>query len=176
MQAGRIWKLSVSGQFAERSSSTVTVVPIPAETDYPTAPYVLSHVANGTGAFKIGVTRLAIGQIMNVTISGRNNLDPRFYEATRMASCRFTGREVGFRAGLRLKITPDDRAAMTSGTAQDVQLKLDNGTRTMLLDLGDANKIHSYERRHPNGEFTYDLDCQNYWDAAAANDIICTIS
>jgi hypothetical protein len=158
----------------EASAPDATEFPAPAETDYPTAPYLFSHVGSGTGTMKIGSART---QIESFKLSWENAIYPDPYEKQVIQLARFTGRKVMLEVGLRYKISPDDLASFQSQAAQASQLILDNGAHTFNLQMNGVNKITGRERDYTDGnEYATKITVTNFWDASAGSDVVLTLT
>lgn len=148
-----------------------TEFPAPAETEYPTSPFLFSHTA---GALKIGSVRT---QYDSVSLRFANAMDPKWFESTYITLIKFCGRTTTLAANLHMKATPDDLAAIQAGTAQDSELSWNNGSKTIKIDLLGANYFTGLGRDLGlNTVYKWDVTLTNFWDATTANDIAVTLT
>jgi hypothetical protein len=148
-----------------------TEFPAPAETDYPTTPFLFSHTAGG---YKIGSTRT---QYDSVSIRWQNAMDPKWFESKYITLIKFCGRTSSFSAKLHMKASPDDLAAFQALTVQDSEISFANGSNTIKLDFLGSNYIKTLGRDLPlNQVYSWDLMAQNYWNAATPGDIVVTLT
>jgi hypothetical protein len=148
-----------------------TEFPAPAETDYPTGPFLFSHTS---GAMKVGTVRT---QYESVSIRFQNAMDPRWFESQYCQLIKFCGRTTSIAARLHMKSTPDDLAAFRANTVQDSEISWANGVNTLKVDFLAKNHIKSLGRDLPLANvYAWDLSAQNYWDSASTNDIAITMT
>lgn len=181
---GRPLVLTVSGKGIKCIPNTViagdstapdaTEFPDPAEADYPTGPWLFSHLTGATGTAKIASART---QIASLKFAGKNAMDPRTYESRVLQLNRFHGRTVTADIELRYKPTPDDVASYQSRTVLDSEFILDDGTHTLKLDFNGQNRLTQFERDEDDGkEYGRKLTLTNYWDPTAGGDVGLTIA
>jgi hypothetical protein len=179
---GRPLVLSVSGMgikcvpnsfiSGDTTAPTDTEFPDPAETDYPTGPWLFSHLVGSTGTVKIASART---QIASLKISGKNTMSPRTYEQKVLVMDRFHGREVTADIELRYKPSPTDIISWQARTVLDSEFKLDNGTNTLKLDMNGQNRFTSFERSEPDGdEYGRKMTLKNFYDPAVSGDLVVT--
>lgn len=148
-----------------------TEFPAPAETDYPSSPFLFSHTS---GALKIASVRT---QYDSVGIRFQNAMDPKWFESTYVQFIRFLGRTSSLSSTLHMKATPDDLASFKALTAQDLELSWNNGTNTLKVDFNTANVIKTLGRNLPlSNVYTWDLMAQNYWDTSIPGDVVITLT
>lgn len=178
---GRVWTISGSGvaqkvvgnPWDASSDPNATEFPLPAEANYPTGPYLLAHLATGTGILKLASDRKAT--VTSVQIRGQNKMAPNFYSGRFLFSNRFCGRDVTAQVGLRYTTSPDDRLNFWNQTALDTEFKLDNGTNTVLIDFNAKNEITAWERGLPlDREYMQTLSITNRFDPTAGADVSAT--
>jgi hypothetical protein len=147
-----------------------TEFPAPAETDYPTGPYTFKHTA---GNLKIAS---AVTQYEDVSLKIQNALDGRWFESSYLSIVQFCGRKTTLDATLFFKASPDRRAAYEALTAEDVELKFDNGTNSAKIDLNLKNTITGLPLDLPlNQAFMEKLSLTNRYDPANGDvTIVCT--
>jgi hypothetical protein len=174
-----VWKLSLDLQ-AQRNvgnphdgstDPTAAEFPAPAEADYPTGPYLFLHSApqGGQGGFQVGTVRT---QYESLALTVENALDARPFESRFLQVCSFRGRASTLEAHLRLKATPDDRAAYEALVAQATRLTLNDGTHTCVLDFRGQNTITKLPHDLPLDKvFMITLALKNRWDPAAGGDV-----
>jgi hypothetical protein len=174
-----IWTLSLDlvaqrnvGNLHDGSADpTAAEFPAPGEADYPTGPYLFLHSApqDGQGGFQVGTVRT---QYESLAIAVRNALDARPFESRFLQVCSFRGRASTLEAHLRLKATPDDRAAYEALVAQATRLTLNDGTHTCVLDFRGQNTITKLPHDLPLDKvFMITLALKNRWDPAAGGDV-----
>ena len=158
----------------EAAAPDATEFPAPSEADYPTGPYLFSHVGSGGGTMKIGTART---QIESIKISWENSVYPDPYEKQVIQVARFTGRKITTEIGLRYKISPDDLASFQNQSVQASQVILDNGVHTFNLQLNAINKITGRDRDYTDGqEYATKVTLTNFWDPSAATDVTLTLT
>lgn len=181
----RMWRLTGSASAIRPlgnpwDSSTdpdATEFPLPADADYPTGPYTLSHLASGTGTLTIGsgagTSRTA--QAMSVTVSARNTMASHTYTTRFPVTNHFLGRASQCVATMRYKASPDDRGSARSLTAQTMNFLIDNGTHTVGLNFNGNNVIRPYVRDLPmTDEYQQTLTLVNRYSTSAGGDITLT--
>lgn len=148
-----------------------TEFPAPAETDYPSSPFVFSHTASG---LKVGSTRT---QYDSVSFSWRNAMDPKWFESKYCQLIKFCGRSSELRARFHMKTSPDDLASFQAGTVQDSELSINNGTNTIKIDMLGTNYITALSRDLGlNTVYMWDMTLQNFWDTSTPGDIVVSLT
>lgn len=183
----RMWRLSgtltaqkpAGNPWDSSTDPDATEFPAPAGTDYPTGPYTLSHLSNGTGTLTIGsgagTSRTA--QAMSVTLSAQNVMAAHTYANRFIVTNRFLGRRSQCVVKMRYKASPDDRGSARSLTAQTVTAKLDNGTHTVQLAYQGNNVIRPWNRDlPPTDEYQQTLTLVNRYDTSTSADLALTTS
>jgi hypothetical protein len=178
-----VWKISldlifqkpVGNSYDASADPTATEFPAPADADLPTGPYLFSHAAGGlllgTGA---GTSRT---QFESLEFTCANTIDARPFESRWLQVAAFRGRRPQLNAGLRLKVTPDDRSAYEAATAQRAQLTLTKGANSVVLDLKASNVIRQLRRDLPlNKVFMHNLQLGSLRDATAGTDLTITVT
>lgn len=146
-----------------------TEFPGPTNSSWPSDPVLFQE---STGLLKIGSTRT---QYQDLSIEVTNNLNPLRYESRFLQTCRMTGRAGMLTANMRLKGTPDNRAAFDALTAQDTEVSWTNGSNTVKIDLNTAAIIDDVTDDLPiEGEYNQRLSVASFWDGANAGDIVFT--
>lgn len=140
----------------------------PADTDYPLGPFTYAMtggrliIANG-GTARVGYDSLSI--------SGKNTLDPQWFEQPHLLSLACCGRTTTLDADLRLVATPDDKTAFQSITTQAASVAWVTGGKTYTIDFHGRNYITKLPRNMPaSGTFTRKLSLANAYDNTAGND------
>jgi hypothetical protein len=147
----------------------------PADTDYPSGPFLFSHSVGGlllgTGS---GTVRT---QYDTLTFNCANTLDERPFESRWLSICQLKGRSTTIEASKRLKATPDDRAAYESLAAQRAQVTITNGVKTVVIDMKAANHIQRLPRDLPlDKTFMETLTIKNKWSNAAGTDFTLAVT
>lgn len=156
-----LMRLNLDVLFADTAAS---VLAEPAITDYPTDPYAFQDLTGGTSAFKIGT---ATTNFQSFALRWRNNVVPKWDESSTPVRMRMNGRRISWEAQLLYKATPDRRAAYVARTAQDVEFKFDNGSKTALIDLNLRNFIQQVGDILPLGdEFAQTIGGDSFVDTA----------
>lgn len=166
----------IGNAFDGSADPDATEFPAPTETQYPSGPFLLSHVRSGTGSLKLGTVRT---QVAGFSVGATNKLDPRNYTGRWLEMCRFTGRDAQFEADVRLRASVDDKEAQRALTAQDVEVVLDAGGagKTLKIDFHGRNVIGGHARDFPlDKEYHTKLTLENLWDPAQATDLTITRS
>lgn len=175
-----IWKVSLDLQAVKNVGNAydvstdpdATAFPAPAETAYPTGPYMFGHSA---GNLSLGGSVRT--QYDSLALAVTNAMDPQWYEAHFLQTLKFHGRQSTLDASLRLKVTPDDRSAYEALTAQACSLALNNGTNTLTIQFNGKNVITKLPRDLPlNTEFMRKLTLKNQFDPTAAGDLSFTFA
>lgn len=170
-----IWKVALELQAVKNIGNgydsspdpDATAFPAPAETAYPTGPYMFGHTA---GLLNLGGSVRT--QYDSLALNIQNAMDPKWYESHFLSELGFHGRASTLEASLRLKATPDDRTAYEALTAQACSLALNNGTNTLTIQYNGQNTISKLPRDLPlNTEFMRTLSLKNRFDPTAAADI-----
>jgi hypothetical protein len=178
---GRVWTISGNGRAQKvvgnpwdvSADPDATEFAAPADTDYPTAPYVFGDLGRGTGTVTIATNRAAT--CYQLRMRGRNTLAPNFYTGRFLFADRFCGREVTAEVGLRYKASPDDRLSFWSRTQLSTEFLLDCSTNTIKIDFNAKNTILPWERQLPlDREYMQMLTLKNSWDPALGTDITLT--
>jgi hypothetical protein len=120
-----------------KSTATITSTDFatPADADYPVGtPYLFTHTAS-PGFLTLGTSR---SEFNSWSVSFNNKLDAPHFEAPAVSRIKFCGRDVTMNTGLLYQSTAD-RVAYEATTAQSVQLKLNNGTNSLLIDFKNGN-------------------------------------
>jgi hypothetical protein len=165
----------VGNPWDSSSDPDATEFPLPAEANYPTGPYIMGHLASGTGTVTVASDRKATATLLR--IRGQNTMAPNFYTGRFLFSDRFCGRMVTAQVGLRYTASPDDRLSFWNRTSLDSEFKLDNGTNTVKIDFNAKNEMLPWERGLPlDREYTQQFTLKNRWDPTAATDITLTTS
>jgi hypothetical protein len=192
---GRVWRISGSftGQKAAVSPSTwdsvaapdATEFPAPADTDFPTGPYLIRHLAVGNGTVKIGKTgdsqthdqRKAVCQ--SLTIRGRNTMSAERYTSDFLTAYRYRGRSVTADVAFPMDMTPDDRDRWRQLTALDVEFLIDNSTHSIKIDFHTKNLFRPWGKSLPDaGEYMQSCTVANRWDSSQGTptDITLTVT
>lgn len=144
-----------------------TEFPAPAETDYPTGPFLFSQLGT-PGTFKVGTT---LTKFAGLTIRFRNVMNPRSFESKFLQSCRFCGRSITFDVVLREKTTPNWRSIFQLLTSQDSEFFVNNGTNSIRFDMHARNIMTSHTRQFPQGgEYMRAMSFSTLWDPAQTTD------
>jgi hypothetical protein len=112
---------------SDSTGPDATEFPLPADTAYPSDPYLFQH-----STLKIGSS---VSAYAGWTLRIQNTLDPRRFESKFLTLCRWYGRDITLNVPLYYKSTPDYRAAFEAQTAMDVELTLNDGTGSSKWDL-----------------------------------------
>lgn len=163
----------VVGNAADASADPdATAFPFPAETAYPSNPFLFQH---SSGNLKIANSGTARVGYESVGIDVTNKLDGRAYESRFLQLCRFKGRDSKLTAKLLLRATPDDRAAYEAITTQATSLKFDNGTNSLLIDFKGTNFFTGNDDDLPLDKmYEQGLTLQNLFEQATGADITYT--
>jgi hypothetical protein len=168
-----VFQKPVGNAYDASTDPDVTEFPAPADTDYPTGPYQFAHTSGGWAVG--GGAYTSRTQFDSVRVSVQNALDPRPFESRYLQSCQNKGRQITLDAAMRLKATPDDRAAFEALTDQNVKLTLNTGAATCVLDFLTRNKIRKWTRDLPLDKvFMANIQLKNVWSASAGNDLALT--
>jgi hypothetical protein len=155
------------GNAFDASSDPTTTFPFPAEADYPVGPWLFGQSA---GNFSLNAATRVSYESLSISVT--NVHDPRFFEGHFLQACGAKGRKATLDAALRLKNTPDDRAAYEALTAMACSVAFTNGTNTLTLQFNANNRIGKLPRDLPLGkEFMQNLSLMNLWDPAAPGDV-----
>ena len=104
----------------------------------------------------------------------QSTINPQFWEAKYVKSLRYKGRGQGttLKVDLAYKDSPDDEAAYQALTTQDVEFTLNNGTKTLKIDL-NTNNVWSTRTRNLDysNVFMWQGTLRNGWDKAAGADL-----
>jgi hypothetical protein len=178
-----IWKVSldlvaqkyVGNTYDGSSDPTTTEFPDPAETDYPTNPYLFIHSSGGlllgSGS---GTVR---SQYESLALAVANTIDARPFESRFLQVAAFRGRRSTLDVALRLKATPDDDAAYLALAAQRAQLTLTNGANSVVINFQGNNFLSRRARDLPlNKVFMRTLTITNAFSQSAANDLSYTVT
>lgn len=179
---GRMWRLTgsmtaikpVGNAWDSSTDPDATEFPLPADTDYPTGPYTLAHLASGTGTITIGSSSGTnrVAQAMSVALSARNVMASHTYSTRYIVTNHFLGRASQCVATMRFKASPDDRASARALTAQTMNFIIDNGTHTINLDYKGNNVIRPWTRNLvPTDEYQQTLTIVNRYSTTAGTDI-----
>lgn len=164
-------KLSVDLVFQKQAGHAVgatadpdaTEFPLPAESAYPSGPYLLSETS---GEFKRAGTALSHYQSLTLTVN--NVLDPLPFEDPWLKTCGAHGRNTTLDATLLYKTTPDQLADLQAGTARAFVLKFTKGTKVLTIDLLGNNHISEAGFSLGLGkEYLQNIKIQNKWDRSA---------
>jgi hypothetical protein len=178
---GRVWTLRgtctgirpVGNPWDSSSDPLVAEFPDPLETNYPTGPYLFSHLGSGTGTVTVGTNRAT--SCKSLTIRGTNRMSGNRYTSRFLQTYRYVGRQTSADLVLRYRGTPDDRASWRAQTALDCEFLLDNGSKTVKIDFHANNVLRPWARQLPNdGEYLQALSLANRFSAAAGTDITLT--
>ncbi len=108
-----------------------TEFPEPGDADMPgCSAWLFSHVS--AGGLKIATTRTQYG---SVSLNVANQIAANSFESKYLQLARFCGRSTTTQVSLRLKASPDDLATYKAQTSMASQIKLDNGSITLTLDM-----------------------------------------
>lgn len=150
-----------------------TEFPAPVDSDYPTGPYRFNQTSGGLllGS-SAGTVRT---QYENISVQCTHTLDVRSFETAFNQVLAFRGRRMTINANMRLKITPDDRAAFESAAKQRVQLTITSGTHSVVIDGKSFNTIRQLTRDLPiDRTFMYNAQWQSARDPSANVDFTVT--
>lgn len=151
--------------FDSSTDPNSTIFPAPAETAYPTDPYLFIHSA---GNFTYGSSRT---QFSSVAINWTNKMSAQWFENRFVNVHRFLGRESTLEASLYYKPTPDDRASFEGLTAQTLSFELDNGTKATTFTFNSQNVIQDLDDDLPLDQvYMQNIVVANYFDPTAASD------
>lgn len=151
--------------FDSSTDPDATAFPAPAETAYPTDPYLFIHTA---GNFTLGTSRT---QFSAFKISWTNKMDPRWFENRFVNIHRFLGRESTLDATLYYKPSPNDRTSFEGLTAQSLSLALANGAKTTTFTFNAQNVLKDLDDDLPLDKvYEQKISVANYYDPTAASD------
>jgi hypothetical protein len=151
--------------FDSSTDPTSTVFPAPAETAYPTDPYLFIHSA---GNFTLDTSRT---QFSSFKFNFTNKMDPQWFENRFLNIHRFLGRDSTLEASLYYKPTPDDRASFEGLTNHTVSLALNNGTKTTTFTFNSKVVIQDLDDDLPLDKvYMQKLVLATYFDPAATED------
>lgn len=171
--AGLIGIKSVGNAQEATSDPDATAFPAPAVTDYPTGPYLFSHFVTGTGTLKIDTART---QVTSWQFTVTNTLAPRRYMGKYIQTCRRVKRTCQAVIGLRMT-SMADRDAFRALTGRTVEFKLDNGTKSVRLNMQAASVALDYQRDlSMDNEHLYTLTIGSKYDTAASSDLALTVA
>jgi hypothetical protein len=141
-----------------------TEFPLPADTDYPTDPYLFQH------------TTLKIGSAVTLyggwELSIANTLSPKRFESKFLSTCRWYGRDVTLNAGLYYKSSPDYWGDFDSQVAKDVELTLNDGTGAAKWDMHTNNYYGDLPLDTPlDGDFMVNATLIGHYDTANDTDM-----
>jgi hypothetical protein len=152
-------------QFDSSSDPSSTAFPAPAETAYPSDPYLFLHTA---GNLSIGGARTLYSA---VKIDFANKLDARFFENRFVNLIRFLGRESMLTAKLYYKPTPDDRTLFEGLAAQTLSLAFNNGTHSATFTFNAQNVYKDLNDDLPLDQvYEQEIQVSNHFDPVAAAD------
>lgn len=151
--------------FDSSTDPNSTIFPAPAETAYPTDPYLFIHTA---GNFTLGSSRT---QFSSFKVAWTNAMDPRWFEFRFVNIHRFLGRSSTLEAELYYKPSPDDRASFEGLTAQSLSLEMDNGVKSTTFTFNAQNVIQDLDDDLPIDKvYSQKIVVANYWDPSATSD------
>lgn len=147
--------------------------PVPADTAFPTGPYVFKQTA---GALTVG--SVVVGY-EDLNINFANVVDGRWLEASYLQVNQFCGRASKLDASIRFKTTPDYQTAMEALTAQAVSIGFNNGVtnQNLLIQFNGQNRLRSLPYDTPlDAVHMRKLELMNQYDLSAGQDISFTMS
>lgn len=165
-----IFQKEVGNAVDSSSDVSSTVFPLPADTDYPTGPYLFTQTASN-----IIYTSTALASYNSVTVTINNKLDVQYFETAYPSIIAFRGRETTVAMDLLLKSSPNLRADYQALTSRAFSVEWNNGTKSSKIDLGSSNHITELPYDLPLGQtFMQKLTLKNRWNASASKDIAIT--
>ena len=168
--AARAWQLALQIMAgAVEADIDTEEFPDPAETDYPCGPYLYSHLSGG---LKIATTR---NMVDSVSFSADNGLEGQYFVSKAPLRINSYGRNTTLSVGLARLKSPDDFADFKAVIAKDTELTLNNGTKSVKIDLHTNNHWQTMGRRLPDGSYyAWDGVLKNKWDASQGTDLTVT--
>ena len=170
---GQVASLSIGivGQKAEgneadsSSDPDATEFPAPSDSDFATDLALFSHTSGG---LKIASVRTLYESI---TLQSTHKLGAGAMEAKHLSYLLFTGRETTLAAKGLYKASPNDRTALESRTAQDVQLVLTDGSHTITLDLNTNGRVNQLADDLSKGNaYMQEATVKSFWDTSVGGD------
>lgn len=170
IKADIIFQRETGNTYEASADPDATEFPFPADTNFPTSPYLFQQTA---GYFKMAT--VAITAYDSIQIDVENILDPRFFETPILYSAMLFGRKTTFSADVLYKASPDLRSFYQGASDKAFEVKWGNGTNTTKLDFGSSNHFSGLTFDLPLGkERMQKLTGTNRWNASAGTDIVVT--
>lgn len=159
------------GNAADSSSDvSSTVFPLPADTNYPTGPYLFTHTASS-----VIYTASAITSYESIAVNVANKLDVRHFESAYPSVIAYLGRETTVQMDLLLKSSPNLRADYQAITSRAFSVTWNNGTKSSQISLGNSNHITDLPYDLPLGQqFMQKLSLKNRYNLSAGTDLAIT--
>ena len=152
-------------QFDSSTDPNGTTFPAPADTSYPTDPYLFIHTA---GYLSIASSRT---QFDSVSIAVKNVIAAEWFENRYANIIRCFGRDTTLAANLYYKPSPDDRTVYESSASESVSLEFNNTAHTLTFTMNAQNVYTSLDDDLPiDGVYMQKLTASNQWDASAGSD------
>jgi hypothetical protein len=161
---------------ADSSDPDATEFPAPSATSYPTDPVLWQHLDGGLVIDDSGTD--ARSNFTSFTLEVDNALSPYHGTGTWLDSIRhFGARDVTVRTKMLHKATPDDRVFYESQTALNVIATFTSGTKSIVIDMNEANRISEPPSLSltPGQWYEQDIVLASYRDTAASTDFTITV-
>ena len=170
---GPIAQVHHTQRFANPATTPIEAVyvfPLPADTYYPTGPYLFTQTASS-----VIYTSTAISSYESIAVNIANKLDVRHFESAYPSIIAYLGRETTVQMDLLLKSSPNLRADYQAITSRAFSVTWNNGTNSSQISLGNSNHITDLPYDLPLGQqFMQKLSLKNRYNLAAGKDLAIT--
>jgi hypothetical protein len=164
--ASRILPNSVDGS----SAPTSTPFPTPADTDFPSGPYLFQHTKGNLLLAGVAVTKYE-----DITLKVANKLVADSWEDSYPTTIGAYGRETTLEATLLLKSTPDLVADAIALTKKSVAVTFNNTVNTLGVSLGARAVLGEAPRDLQLGqEYRQKATWKSLWDSSTSTDLVVT--